>query len=127
MTGNAGTSVTSRSVILEGDSIPHLNVWGFDKSAAEFPQQKKTHVNRPLGPIKNQHQILWCGYQPLQAGHSSQGTSEPITPAVFVSAMSWCVNLIRRSLFHAGVIGSDVPWLECPACNALTWVITVTE
>ena len=26
-----------------------------------------------------------------------------------------------------GVIGSDVPWLECPACNALTWVITVTE
>ena len=27
----------------------------------------------------------------------------------------------------AGVIGSDVPWLECPACNALTWVITVTE
>ena len=28
---------------------------------------------------------------------------------------------------HAGVIGSDVPWLDCPACNALTWVITVTE
>ena len=28
---------------------------------------------------------------------------------------------------HTGVIGSDVPWLECPACNALTWVITVTE
>ena len=28
---------------------------------------------------------------------------------------------------QAGVIGSDVPWLECPACNALTWVITVTE
>ena len=27
----------------------------------------------------------------------------------------------------SGVIGSDVPWLECPACNALTWVITVTE
>ena len=27
----------------------------------------------------------------------------------------------------AGVIGSDVPCLECPACNALTWVITVTE
>ena len=26
----------------------------------------------------------------------------------------------------AGVIGSDVPWLDCPACNALTWVITVT-
>ena len=28
---------------------------------------------------------------------------------------------------RSGVIGSDVPWLECPACNALTWVITVTE
>ena len=27
----------------------------------------------------------------------------------------------------SGVIGSDVPWLDCPACNALTWVITVTE
>ena len=29
--------------------------------------------------------------------------------------------------YNPGVIGSDVPWLECPACNALTWVITVTE
>ena len=28
---------------------------------------------------------------------------------------------------HTGVIGSDVPWLDCPAYNALTWVITVTE
>ena len=27
----------------------------------------------------------------------------------------------------AGVIGSDVPWLDYPACNAITWVITVTE
>ena len=26
-----------------------------------------------------------------------------------------------------GVIGSDVPWLACPASNALTWAITVTE
>ena len=32
----------------------HLNVWGFDISTAEFPQQTKTRVfgvNRPLGPI----------------------------------------------------------------------------
>ena len=36
------------------------------------------------------------------------------------------VYRLMTSLF-AGVIGSDVPWLECPACNALTWVITVTE
>ena len=31
-------------------NVPHLNVWGFDISAAEFPQQKKTRVfgvNRP--------------------------------------------------------------------------------
>ena len=30
--------------------VPHLNVWGFDISAAEFPQQTKTSVfgvNRP--------------------------------------------------------------------------------
>ena len=26
-----------------------------------------------------------------------------------------------------GIIGSNVPWLDCPASNALTWVITVTE
>ena len=34
-------------------------------------------------------------------------------------------NNLKKSCY--GVIGSDVPWLECPACNALTWVITVTE
>ena len=28
---------------------------------------------------------------------------------------------------RTGVIGSDVPWLDCPAYNALTWVITLTE
>ena len=30
-----------------------------------------------------------------------------------------------RNPYVTSVIGSDVPWLECPACNALTWVITV--
>ena len=32
-------------------NVPHLNAWGFDISAAEFPQPKKTRVfgvNRPL-------------------------------------------------------------------------------
>ena len=32
-------------------NVPHLNVWGFDISAAEFPQPNKTRVfgvNRPL-------------------------------------------------------------------------------
>ena len=35
-------------------NVPHLNVWGFDISAAEFPQPKQTRVfgvNRPLGPL----------------------------------------------------------------------------
>ena len=27
----------------------------------------------------------------------------------------------------AGVIGSDIPWLDCPASDASTLVITVTE
>ena len=39
-----------------------------------------------------------------------------------------CIRATSITALHrAGVIGSDVPWLECPACNALTWVITVTE
>ena len=25
---------------------------------------------------------------------------------------------------YAGVIGSDVPWLDCPASNTMPWVIT---
>ena len=32
-------------------NVPHLSVWGFDISVAEFPHQKKTRVfgvNRPL-------------------------------------------------------------------------------
>ena len=40
--------------------MPHLNAWGFDISAAEFPQQNKTRVfgvNRPLDvrilPVNN--------------------------------------------------------------------------
>ena len=34
-------------------NVPHLNAWGFDISAAEFPQQNKTRVfgvNMPLRP-----------------------------------------------------------------------------
>ena len=36
-------------------NVPYLNVWGFDISAAEFPQQKKMRVfgvNRPLELLK---------------------------------------------------------------------------
>ena len=46
-------------------NVPHLNAWGFDISAAEFPQQKKTRVfgvNRPLGPaadISKPHAFKW--------------------------------------------------------------------
>ena len=43
-----------------------------------------------------------------------------------------CMQLVSGIIYFqskslTGVIGSDVPWLDCPACNALTWVITVTE
>ena len=41
--------------------VPHLNVWGFDISAAEFPQQTKTRVfgvNRPLCSNYFIHHIL---------------------------------------------------------------------
>ena len=39
-------------------NVPHLNVWGFDISAAEFPEPKKTRVfgvNRPLGRLDGGH------------------------------------------------------------------------
>ena len=40
----------------------------------------------------------------------------------------WLAKLQQFNFdIDTGVIGSDVPWLECPACNAITWVITVTE
>ena len=32
--------------------VPHLNIWGFDIPAAEFPQQKKTHVFGVNGPLR---------------------------------------------------------------------------
>ena len=32
-----------------------------------------------------------------------------------------------NDLRRPGVIGSDVPMIDCPVGNALTWVITVTE
>ena len=56
-------------------------------------------------------QDVYCT-SPGEAGRSGSGSSP------------------ERDLIYGcnpGVIGSDVPWLECPACNALTWVITVTE
>ena len=43
------------------------------------------------------------------------------------SVLTIIYNMSMTMWEDTGVIGSDVPWLECPACNALTWVITVTE
>ena len=45
----------------------------------------------------------------------------------FIMYVHTTISVLCIGLVDAGVIGSDVPWLECPACNALTWVITVTE
>ena len=44
-------------------------------------------------------------------------------------ANTWNTNTWapRLAALLTGVIGSNVPWLDCPASNALTWVITVTE
>ena len=44
-------------------NVPHLNVWGFDISEAEFPQPKTTRVfgvNRPLGPIHTYDARFFC-------------------------------------------------------------------
>ena len=52
--GGFGGSVKFADGKTSSANVPHLNVWGFDISAAEFPQPKKTcvfGVNRPLGPI----------------------------------------------------------------------------
>ena len=43
-------------------NVPHLNVWGFDISAAEFPQPKTTRVfggNNPSGPIHTKNARLF--------------------------------------------------------------------
>ena len=48
-------------------------------------------------------------------------------PTRITDSSATIIDNIFTNCHDAGVIGSDVPWLECPACNALTWVITVTE
>ena len=48
-------------------------------------------------------------------------------PGQSVAHPGWSGVIRIDTVLGPGVIGSDVPWLECPACNALTWVITVTE
>ena len=54
----------------------------------------------------------------LETGQSSQGTFEPTTLAY---------KRMKQIRFGSGVIGSDVPWLDCPGSNAIACVITVTE
>ena len=46
---------------------------------------------------------------------------------ILLEESGWGPYFYLPSRRRPGVIGSDVPWLECPACNALTWVIAVTE
>ena len=86
--------------------------------------------------------MKWCSFKPslctslrLNGAQQAQGDN----------AMKLIVNLApakhRKTLQklemrdhkqstktkQVGVIGSDVPWLDCPSSNAMTWVITVTE
>ena len=62
---------------------------------------------------------------------SASSPNQIVVPAIRVGINgihgSRRFGMLLDAGFRAGVIGSDVPWLECPACNALTWVITVTE
>ena len=77
----------------------------------------------------------------LQAGYSSQGTSEPITPVynvgLFRDRYDPCCAMSGggggrsdQGTFepnYAHVLWPNVSWLDCPASNDITWVITVTE
>ena len=90
------------------------------------------------------HPSSWIVYRVVNTGWTH--TTIPIWPMWIrptgcscITHVSWstsgrpnrrvCWAALRGTGFiiWTGVIGSDVPWLECPACNDLTWVITVTE
>ena len=45
---------------------------------------------------------------------------------IIFAELFMCLGFKLLTIIHirAGVIGSDIPWLDCPASNAITWVIT---
>ena len=74
-------------------NVPHLNVWDFDISAAEFPQQKKTHVfgvNRPLGPLGPIHtknaRLFGCGYSAADISKPHAFKWDPLADDVLEAA-----------------------------------------
>ena len=71
-------------------NVPHLNVWGFDISAAEFPQQKKRAsfgVNRPLGPIHTKNARLFgCGYSAADISKPHAFKWDPLADDVLEAA-----------------------------------------
>ena len=70
------------------------------------------------------------GFKGINGGHTSLRVFVFVIPSEQRGDITILPFMCVLLVFHftgTGVIGSDVPWLECPACNALTWVITVTE
>ena len=55
-------------------------------------------------------------------------SSEAVTVCIKVITDEWRKILVPPAgKTYPGVIGSDAPWQDSPATNAITWVITVTE
>ena len=69
-------------------------------------------------------EILWMWFMLFRTPEFKIGLENDIMCGLIYVNM--CCPPVQISVI-SGVIGSDVPWLECPACNALTWVITVME
>ena len=72
--------------------------------------------------------LMWwiCGFKMFGSRWLRSMKGTPHKPN-FATPSIPLFRLCVEPMSSTGVIGSDVPWLECPACNALTWVIAVTE
>ena len=56
-------------------------------------------------------------------GKTGGNSNRPFIPANDYNE----IHYDRSMEWMAGIIGSNVPWLDCPVSYASTWVITVTE
>ena len=67
----------------------HLNVWCFDISAAEFPQQKKTcvfGVNRPRPIHTKNARLFGCGYSAADISKPHAFKWDPLADDVLEAA-----------------------------------------
>ena len=97
-----------------------------DEGEVVFSQQEK--VVATLGPygltVDRQNEHEWLDDTEPYNGARPRMMQER-RPTMDVDQL--VDSVLGATAGTTGVIGSDVPWLECPACNALTWIITVTE